>query len=114
MGDGWGILVTESMADRTTQLNLFEPASRPEWWGEQDTAAVRAWLDLREQPGPNSYMSEQEWEREALRWSPQWRCRRCAFWQSKDGLHGNCEAGEDRRGWTAAAYVCAQWEPRLA
>lgn len=100
----------------------------PKWWNEADAAAVALhaqWLATDWWPNhptgmdTEAYFSTPEFVAADKRVDaflkptlPKWNCRRCQFWQSADGITGECFGPEVACGTTVGAGRCEQWQPR--
>lgn len=102
---------------------------KPAWWTQNDHQAVtsyehfeKMWNDF---PSPDEWKGDEEDYDQAIESfcsgpidrhlkanQESWKCRRCRYWQSKDGNSGNCSGPELALGFTEAGSECEQWEPR--
>ncbi|MCF7788652.1 MAG: hypothetical protein K9N47_21190 [Prosthecobacter sp.] len=98
---------------------------KPAWWDAADEDAITRWRELH----ATHFLPEVEVDAEAWSQRPdviageqrlgsfldahglKWRCRRCLYWFTFDGLHGDCTGPELACGSTTALDTCEQFEP---
>lgn len=96
----------------------------PDWHTETDAEIIAAYYrlfesspdinqDAEDLPAEFDTPDWEAWERELSRQAKAWRCRVCRFWNSADGIEGECLGPELQCGITPAWQGCEQWEPYI-
>ncbi len=96
-----------------SQLALFKPS----WWTIEDSILCKNYW---EQENRDDYPGkDDEWNDEIEQWceslhpnAEEYRCRNCYFWDSHNGLKGECFGPELQCGTTDRKSGCEQWFPR--
>lgn len=104
-------------------LPLFD--GLPSWWQPLDTRVCEAYAseDAREWPRfafapPDDPGYDPDAADAFCRTlhprADDYTCRRCLWWSSLDGEHGDCEGPEGSCGRVPHWTMCEQWAPRVA